>query len=199
MKYRLIFAILLSMMINVMQGKDNKNITSENVNDKAYFPLIENGQPVSILFSGNDLKGIGIAVENLSTDFERVCGKKAIVSDSPLSERCIIVGSTSSPIISKLINDGKLDGAQLHDKNEKYVISTVFAPLPGVTEAVIIAGSDRRGTIYGVYELSEQLGVSPWYDWADVPVIKKENISLKKGIYTAGEPHVKYRGIFLND
>ena len=199
MKYRLIFAILLSMMINVMQGKDNKNITSENVNDKAYFPLIENGQPVSILFSGNDLKGIGIAVENLSTDFERVCGKKAIVSDSPRSERCIIVGSTSSPIISKLINDGKLDGAQLHDKNEKYVISTVSAPLPGVTEAVIIAGSDRRGTIYGVYELSEQLGVSPWYDWADVPVIKKENISLKKGIYTAGEPHVKYRGIFLND
>ena len=64
---------------------------------------------------------------------------------------------------------------------------------------VSIAGSDRRGTIYGIYELSQQMGVSPWYDWADVPVVHHDSIFVNKGIYTDGEPAVRYRGIFLND
>ena len=68
-----------------------------------------------------------------------------------------------------------------------------------VEEAIVIAGSDKRGTIYGIYELSRQMGVSPWYFWADVPVEKHDIISIKEGVYTDGEPAVKYRGIFLND
>ena len=71
--------------------------------------------------------------------------------------------------------------------------------MPDVDEALVIAGSDKRGTIYGIYELSEQIGVSPWYDWADVPVEKKTDLSIVRGNYTAGEPAVRYRGIFLND
>src|SRR5690606_33466242 len=55
------------------------------------------------------------------------------------------------------------------------------------------------GTIYGIYELSEQIGVSPWYDWADVPVQPQQNLASDRGQYTAGEPAVKYRGIFLNE
>ena len=66
-------------------------------------------------------------------------------------------------------------------------------------EAVVIIGSDRRGTIYGIYELSEQIGVSPWYWWADVPIRKQQNVYVKPGQYTDGEPAVTYRGIFLND
>ncbi len=89
--------------------------------------------------------------------------------------------------------------AAVNWKNEKYVMTVVAAPFAGVEEALVIAGSDRRGTVYGIYELSEQIGVSPWYDWADVPVSHHDNLSMEKGTYTAGEPAVKYRGIFLND
>lgn len=78
-------------------------------------------------------------------------------------------------------------------------MTVVPAPLKGMEEALVIAGSDKRGTIYGIYELSEQIGVSPWYDWADVPVVPQQNLSIVRGSYTAGEPAVKYRGIFLND
>ena len=66
-------------------------------------------------------------------------------------------------------------------------------------DAVIIAGADMRGTIYGIYEISEQMGVSPWYDWADVPVPHSTDISLTAGTYTVPQPGVRYRGIFLND
>ena len=78
-------------------------------------------------------------------------------------------------------------------------MTTLSNPLPGVDEALVILGSDRRGTVYGIYELSEQIGVSPWYDWADVPVVPQKNLSIEKGCYTAGSPAVEYRGIFLND
>ena len=81
----------------------------------------------------------------------------------------------------------------------KYLMTVISAPLNGVDEALVIVGSDKRGTIYGIYELSEQIGVSPWYDWADVPVMPRQNLSMTRGSYTAGEPAVKYRGIFLND
>ena len=78
------------------------------------------------------------------------------------------------------------------DSREKYVITTI-------NNRVVIAGSDKRGTIYGVYELSRQLGVSPWYWWADAPVEQHSEAYVKHGVYTDGEPAVEYRGIFLND
>ncbi len=72
-------------------------------------------------------------------------------------------------------------------------------PLPGVDQALVICGSDKRGTIYGIYEISEQIGVSPWYWWADVPATHHDNLFIKAGTYVQGPPSVKYRGIFLND
>ena len=65
--------------------------------------------------------------------------------------------------------------------------------------ALVIAGSDKRGTIYGIYEISRQAGISPWYWWADVPARKSSELYVNPGRYTWGEPSVKYRGIFLND
>ena len=85
-----------------------------------------------------------------------------------------------------------LDKKQIEGKREKFLITFSNGKL-------VIAGSDKRGTIYGVYELSEQLGVSPWYDWADAPVRKQNQVFLKNGVFTDGEPAVRYRGIFLND
>lgn len=159
----------------------------------------EIGKPLSILLDESDYKGVWIAAENLSADFKRVCGQAAELTVVPNSRRVIIVGSYASPIVSKLMDEGKIDRGELKDKLEKYIMTTVASPLPGVDEALVIVGSDMRGTIYGIYELSELIGVSPWYDWADVPPVHRDSFAIKRGTYTAGEPVVRYRGIFLND
>lgn len=177
---------------------DNKGISFNSLSSDR-FTLISDGKPTAILADESDNVGIQIAIAALQKDFEAVCGVKSELQYSPKSEKLIIVGSLDSKFIKQIIKAKKLDGTLLEGKNEKYIMTTVKDPIKGVDEALIIAGSDRRGTIYGIYELSEQIGVSPWYYWADVPIEKNQNISLQPGLYTAGEPKVKYRGIFLND
>ena len=163
------------------------------------FPIVFNNKTVNILFDANDQKGISIAVNNLAEDFNRVCGVKPELLDEVKDKNCIIIGSIESKYIRQLIKSKKLDKKELQGKNEKSIITTVDNPLEGVDKALVIAGSDRRGTIYGIYELSEQMGISPWYWWMDVPVEKHTEIYAMPGVYTDGEPAVKYRGIFLND
>ncbi|MFC4688167.1 glycosyl hydrolase 115 family protein [Epilithonimonas pallida] len=156
-----------------------------------------------MLFSDSDSdKGILRAVTNLQSDFQKVTGVQPtlISQSSGASGMLIIIGEAGkSKTIDALIKAKKIDGNSIKGKNEKYIIQNISNPFPGVSEAIVIAGSDKRGTIYGIYEMSQQIGVSPWYYWADVPVEKKENLYFKKGIYTDGEPAVEYRGIFLND
>ncbi len=156
-----------------------------------------------MLFSDSDSdKGILRAVTNLQSDFQKVTGVQPILisQNSGASGMLIIIGEAGkSKTIDALIKAKKIDGNSIKGKNEKYIIQNISNPFPGVSEAIVIAGSDKRGTIYGIYEMSQQIGVSPWYYWADVPVEKKENLYFKKGIYTDGEPAVEYRGIFLND
>lgn len=187
---------------------DNTGIVSEAPCSDS-FPLIQNikglPQPAPIVTS-DDLKGIEIAANNLSSDFGKVCQIPATIVKiekvSELSESFstpIIIGSIESPIIKQLIKKKLINEKELKGKYEKYLMTTVENPFPGVSKALVIAGSDRRGTIYGIYELSEQLGVSPWYDWADAAPQKHSSLYIKDGVYTAGEPAVKYRGIFLND
>ena len=105
----------------------------------------------------------------------------------------ILVGTIGhSAAIDQLVKQKRINGNLLKGKREKFIITLTDGQL-------VIAGSDRRGTIYGIYELSRQMGVSPWYDWADVPIEHHDSIFVNKGIYTDGEPAVRYRGIFLND
>ena len=185
---------------------DNRGITSETPLAE-YFPLIttsgDHALPTPIVISDNDLPGIEIAASNLSDDFRKVCGTAAqlIQADktTSLPSVAIMAGSLESSLIRQLIKSKRLNETDLKGKYEKYVMTTVDSPMPGVDRALVIAGSDRRGTIYGIYELSEQIGVSPWYDWADVPPARHDQLYIADGSYTAGEPAVKYRGIFLND
>lgn len=163
------------------------------------FPVVGNGQPCTILVDKNENSAILIAVKNLQEDFLRVTGKKAETVNTPSDGRYILVGSIESPFIKQLFKAGKLNRKDLEGKNEKYVIQTVDQPLEGVEQALVIAGSDRRGTVYGIYELSRQMGVSPWYWWMDVPVTRQTEVYAQAGVYTDGEPAVTYRGIFLND
>lgn len=163
------------------------------------FPVVSEGKPCPILVDSGEDKSILIAVENLREDLLRVSGTKAEAVHTPTANQYILVGSVESPFIKRLFKAGKLNAKELKGKNEKYIIQTVSQPLKGVDRALVIAGSDRRGTIYGVYELSRQMGVSPWYWWMDVPVTQREQVYAKAGTYSDGEPAVKYRGIFLND
>ena len=189
--------IIMSILLCSVSYATEKFITLKR--NETAFPLISNGKVVNILYDSADQKGIGIALNNLIEDFNRICGMRPALLDGATDKNCIIVGSLESKYVRQLIKSKKLDKRELQGKNEKYVITTVDNPLDGVDKALVIAGSDRRGTIYGVYELSEQMGVSPWYWWMDVPVEKHTEVYAMPGIYTDGEPAVKYRGIFLND
>ncbi|MGI9649714.1 glycosyl hydrolase 115 family protein [Chryseobacterium sp. RLHN22] len=164
--------------------------------------LKEKSVSLSVFVNSGIDNGILRAVKNLQSDFQKVTGvQPALISqNSGASGMLIIIGEVGkSKTIDALIKAKKIDGNSIKGKNEKFIIQNISNPFPGVSEAIVIAGSDKRGTIYGIYEMSQQIGVSPWYYWADVPVEKKENIYFKKGIYTDGEPAVEYRGIFLND
>lgn len=172
---------------------------TEPVISEERFTLVQNGQPISLLVASSENTAILRAVEDLAEDFCRVTGVKPQISDMYEGERAIIIGSLDSPLIKEILSRGGINATELEGYREKYLIKTITQPLDGIDEALVIAGSDRRGVVYGVYEMSEQIGVSPWYDWADVPVQKQTQLSIAKGSYTAGEPAVKYRGIFLND
>lgn len=161
--------------------------------------LVSAGKPLPIVVSSNDNPAVLHAAKNLQKDFERVTGTLPFMGDNTQAKTAIIIGTLDSPIIKEMVSKGKIDAGQLVGLTEKYMITTVTDPADGINEALVITGSDRRGVVYGIYEISEQIGVSPWYDWADVPVARQQNLSIARGTYTAGEPAVRYRGIFLND
>ena len=162
------------------------------------FAVVKGGKPVSVVCSHDDYEGVRMAAANLAKDFGRVSGTDAALVQEPQGE-CVIVGSLKSGVIQQLVKAGKVDGAQLEGKTEKYLLQVVDRPVEGVERALVIAGSDKRGAIYGAYELSRQMGVSPWYWFADVPTQRHKDVYIEKGAFTDGEPKVKYRGIFIND
>lgn len=195
-----LFSIAVAVLLGVSQimAIDNKGISFDELAADR-FTLIENGKPVAILADEADNSAVRIALKSLQKDFKAVSGNEAEVKYEPTDARMIIVGSIESKYISQILKSKKIDKKELQGKTEKYIMTVVKDPVKGVSEALVIAGSDRRGTVYGIYELSEQIGVSPWYFWADTPIEHKENVSIQPGTYTAGEPAVRYRGIFLND
>lgn len=197
MKKILTFLLVFAFSANVF-AIDHPGITKPDCHSEG-FVLIENGQPAPIIVSFSDNKAVMHAVKDLQNDFMMVSGVKPQLCESVVSDRAIIVGSLESELIQSLVSKGVLDVTTLQGCNEKYLMTFVSNPMDGVCEALVIAGSDRRGTVYGIYELSEQIGVSPWYDWADVPVARHKDMTIARGTYTAGEPAVRYRGIFLND
>ena len=153
--------------------------------------LINANDKVEIYMDANDCRGVSYAANALVRDISKVSGSQATITSN--RKATILVGTIGhSAAIDQLIKQKRINGNLLKGKREKFIITVV-------DKLLVIAGSDRRGTIYGIYELSQQMGVSPWYDWADVPVEHHDSIFVNKGIYTDGEPAVRYRGIFLND
>lgn len=168
------------------------------------FTIVNNGVATDIYVDANDHAGVVRVASDLQQDIYRVTGVLPnIVNDlSAASERVIILGTLgSSTVIDTLVQGGSLSNevTTITGKWESSVRVVVENPFDDIHEALIIAGSDRRGTIYGVYDVSELIGVSPWYWWADVEPTQKDSISINTNLYYRNEPDVKYRGIFIND
>lgn len=165
-------------------------------------PVVAGGSAAPLHVSGDDWPGVRRAAADLQADLERVTGRRPELAQTAPGQApvAVLIGTVGkSALIDGLVAAGKLDVAAIRGQWEAFVIATVEQPLPGVARALVIAGSDKRGTIYGIYEVSEQIGVSPWYWWADVPVKKRAELFFRPGRTVVASPAVQYRGIFLND
>lgn len=167
---------------------------SPHLSGSERFTLSSKGESSPVIVADNDWKGVIRAARDLADDIGKVSGKKSeVIITEKLKPGSIVAGTIgSSKLIDSLISVGKLDVDSVKGKWESFVLDVV-------DDNLIIAGSDKRGTIYGIYEISRQIGVSPWYYWADIPVMQNEEIEYLQGRYIQPEPKVKYRGIFIND
>jgi len=173
--------------------------SSDKKND---FALVKNGFAADILLDSKDRETVQLATGLFSDDVERVTGQKPAVkfSTNSISGICVIVGSIGeSSTIKKLIKKKIINISEIEGKWEACLIQVVENPMKGVNKALVVAGSDRRGTAFGLMELSKQIGVSPWYYFADVPPAKRKEIVIESGRFIQKQPSVKYRGIFIND
>jgi hypothetical protein len=167
------------------------------------FPIVEKNSTTTICVDTNDFAGVLRAAGDLQTDIARVTTRKPelwFTNQPKAGSNLILIGTIGkSAIIDGLVRQKKIDTSEIAGKWESFFLQVVPRPFPGIAEALVICGSDKRGTIYGIYDLSEQIGVSPWYYWADVPPQRHKELFMRAGKYVQGPPCVKYRGIFLND
>ena len=160
------------------------------------------GVAAPILIDSQDYPGVLRAARDFQTAIERVSKiRPVVIIDAPAPATDVIIVGTlgKNRLIDQLVSKSKLDVTVIRERWESFLIQVVPRPWPGVKSALFIVGSDKRGSIYGLYDVSEQIGVSPWYWWADVPVTHRDQLFVRAGRYVQGEPAVKYRGFFIND
>ncbi len=164
--------------------------------------IVANGKAAAIVVDTNDWPGVVRVAVDLQTDIRRVSGVEAKLVHDPagVSREAILVGTIGrSAVIDRLVREKKINTNDVAGKWEAALIQIVENPLPHLDRALVIAGSDKRGTIFGVYDISEQMGVSPWHWWADVPPKRNPDLFASPGRHVLGPSGVKYRGIFIND
>ncbi|MGD0340651.1 MAG: glycosyl hydrolase 115 family protein, partial [Bacteroidales bacterium] len=198
----LFIAFLAAVSLNELQSQPTFGTKSFIATDKGALTIYSKDGQAQLLISSNDWPGVVRAFTDLGNDIGKVTSAAPLLSSEkmPRSKELIIAGTIGkSELINTLIKKKKIDVKNIEGKWETFLIQVVEKPFRGVSRALVIAGSDKRGTIFGIYEVSRQIGVSPWYWWADVPVSHKDALYALPGRYVQGSPSVKYRGIFLND
>lgn len=169
----------------------------------ARFDLVRPGVRPALYYDKQDYEVVKKVARLLGNDVEAVSGQKIEVVEAAgqkIRNHSIIAGTLGrNELIDRLAAAKKLDLSPLRDKWESYSVQVVQRPFPGVAKVLVIVGSDRRGTAYGLLSLSEAIGVSPWYWWADVPVVKRNELCLHVTPFVSRSPSVKYRGVFIND
>lgn len=171
--------------------------------------LVEGGKALPILVESEAFEGVRLIAETVAEDICLVSGvKPEIVSETALDQGSqalaggVIICATldHSPLLKRLESEGKFVTGELSGKQEVFRIGLVQEPFPGVDRALVICGSDKRGTIYGMFTLSEYLGVTPLVYWGDAMPAKIKEPVVKEDIETTSkEPSVRFRGFFIND
>ena len=186
-------------LINIISSYASEYRFSDSYISKQYinggFKIADYNKSAPIFIDNDEWEGVIIAAENLSSDIFKVTGKKPDFNnlEKLQNNKGIIIGTIGkSNLIDSLISINEIDITSIENKWESYIIKTIG-------ENLFVIGSDKRGTIYGIYDISEKIGVSPWYFWADVPVKKSSELYVIPGEYITESPKVKYRGIFIND
>lgn len=198
----LTFLILLSITACRCVPTQAAQITLTDSQDANNFILFDGKNMVPICVETNANSAVARAAKDLAEDFFKVTGKKPEIKNqiSENHETTVIIGTLGqSAMIDRLAAEKKLATNGVGGAWESCVMQVVPDPFPNLKRALVIAGSDRRGTIYGIYQLSEIIGVSPWYWWADVPIRRKKTLALGGDVFKEDPPGVKYRGIFIND
>lgn len=179
-----------------------RDIILENPASEHDFPIVSTTRVAAVIrYDRQDLQGVIRAIGDLKNDIDSVTGiTPTVITGASTNAFEIVIGTLGhSKAIDELVSAKMINVNDLKGKWESFMITTI----PGVgvkgKQRLVITGSDKRGTIYGIYELSRQLGVSPWYWWADVPIRKHASAYVAAGSYNSGEPKVRYRGIFIND
>lgn len=195
------YILMLSALVAVSAGRAQVAVHEKSPKTKYAFTLASPRQTAAILYDASDAAVVKRAAELFAADVEAVTGRRPqVTSATGETGPAVIVGTVGgSALIRRLSEAGKIDTAPLEGAWERYLIQTVANPLPGIRKALVIAGSDRRGAAYGLFTLSELIGVSPWYWWADVPVKKHAALHVDAPPTYSQTPSVRYRGIFLND
>lgn len=191
---------LLCVILSLPLAAQDNYVRSESI--PGGFPLFTAGTVAPLYASEADHAGVVLAAEALVQDLYQVTGTRPALTTgaAPTGKHVVVAGTIGkSPWIDDLVRRGKLDVTSIAGQWESFIVQVVETPFTGVEQALVIAGSDKRGTIYGIYELSKQIGVSPWYWWADVPIVKRPALYVTPGRYAQGPPAVQYRGLFLND
>lgn len=195
------YILMLSALVAVSAGRAQVAVHEKSPKTKYAFTLASPRQTAAILYDASDAAVVKRAAELFAADVEAVTGRyPRVTSAAGETGPAVIVGTVGgSALIRRLAEAGKIDTAPLEGAWERYLIQTVANPLPGIRKALVIAGSDRRGAAYGLFTLSELIGVSPWYWWAYVPVKKHAALHVDAPPTYSQTPSVRYRGIFLND
>lgn len=189
--------LLLSSSAALAQVSLSQNSSGSNV-----FSLVGKKDKACVYYDAKDFEVVKTTAGLFANDVKEVSGQLlgvATIKEAP-QKNCIIIGTLGhNEWIDQMIAKKKLDVEPLKNRWESYLVQLVRNPLPGVDKALVIVGSDRRGAAYGLLSVSRTIGVSPWYWWADAPIIKKDQLHLRVDKYISKEPTVKYRGIFIND
>lgn len=198
------FFVFVLILLNGLAGvlAVDSRVYVSTLDGQNRFPLSVQNGAAPLVISSLDYNGVPTIAGHFQADIERVTGRapNIVVDELPDSKYIVLIGTIGkNPLIDQLIADKKLNVACIAGRWDSFVIETVNNPYPGVEQALVIAGSSKRGTFYGMFDVSAKIGVSPWTWWADVSVLQKDELYILPGRFSAGEPAVKYRGIFLND
>ena len=197
MKYLISILLLVPNLLYLQIELSKYFVKSESV-----FPIVSPNRKSTIYYDKADFEVVEKTVKLFANDVQMVTGVKPniITSKSEPVDNIIIIGTIGkNQLINELVLSKKLSVDSLKNQWEKFIIKTIEDPFPEVKKALVIVGSDRRGTAYGTFTVSEAIGVSPWYWWADAPVAKHTELAIKNINFISNSPSVKYRGIFIND